>query len=55
MEIKTQNIEVYKRTTIIRRKVKLDLLKGIVKNIPSRSPLFEGVESKRTLLERERE
>lgn len=49
MEMVTINTKVYQNTTTNRIKVKLNLLKGNVKNIPSRSPMFERVKHKRIL------
>lgn len=45
MVMATQNMKTYENITINRRKLKLNFMREIVKNILFRSPLFEGVES----------
>lgn len=45
MEITTQNLKIYKSKMIIHRKLKYNFLRETVNNLPSRSPLLEGVET----------
>lgn len=49
MEMITRRNKEYRRSMMDHRKIKSDFTREIVKNIPSRRPLFEGVVKKKKL------
>lgn len=53
MRMVTQHLSVYKSTMINRSKTK-SKFEEIINDIPSRSPLFDGVQNKQTFYEIER-